>query len=41
MRIDYLSTSELISDRANAVHVVRMSAALAGLSHEVTKAGAR
>lgn len=36
VRIDYLSTSELISDRANAVHVVRMSAALAECGHEVT-----
>lgn len=35
MHIDYLSTSELISDRANAVHVVRMSAALAECGHEV------
>ena len=36
MRIDYLSTSELISDTANSVHVIRMSAALASLGHEVT-----
>ena len=36
MRIDYLSRSSLISDQANAVHTVRMSAALAGLGHEVT-----
>lgn len=36
LRIDYLSTSELISDRANAVHAVRMSEALAGFGHEVT-----
>ena len=36
MRIDYLSTSTLISDQANAVHSMRMSAALADLGHEVT-----
>ena len=35
MRIDYLATSKLISNQANAVHTVRMSAALAGLGHEV------
>ena len=36
MRIDYLSSSELISNQANAVHSVRMSAALARLGHQVT-----
>ena len=36
VRIDYLSASEIISDTANAVHVMRMSAAMASLGHEVT-----
>ncbi len=36
MRIDYLSTSEIISNSANAVHVMRMSAAMASLGHTVT-----
>ena len=36
MRIHYLSASRVISDRANAVHVVRMSAALSSLGHDVT-----
>ena len=36
MRIDYLSRSTLISNQANAVHSVRMSAALSDLGHEIT-----
>lgn len=36
MQIHYLATSELISDAANAVHVMRMSAALASSGGRVT-----
>ena len=36
MRIDYLSSSTIVSDRADAVHVMRMCAAMAGLGHRVT-----
>lgn len=36
MQIDYLSASELISDSANSIHVVRMSSAFAELGHSVT-----
>ena len=39
MHIDYLSSSELLSDSANSVHVMRMSAAFASLGHEVTLHG--
>ena len=35
MRIDYLSSSTLISDSANAVHVSAMSGALCRLGHDV------
>ena len=34
MRIDYLSSSTLISDSANAVHVTSMVSALRSLGHE-------
>ncbi len=39
MRLHYLSTSTLISDSANSVHVMKMADALAGLDHEVTLHG--
>jgi len=39
MHIDYLSASALISDAANSVHVMRMSAALTSLGHTVTLHG--
>ena len=39
MKIHYLSTSQLISDSANSVHVMRMCKVFANLGHEVTLHG--
>ncbi len=39
MRIHYLSRSTLISDSANAVHVMKMCNAMASLGHDVTLHG--
>ena len=41
MKIAYLSSSTLISDSANSVHVVKMCQAFAELGHEVTLHGLR